>query len=173
MKEEDIDFNNQKLIFNFISNNPGSHLRKISRTLGVHLSTLRYHINYLEKQELIVSKKEKNLKSYYIAGKLGTIDKNITRLLQQKRFRDIILVIITNPGLTHSEISDKLSIKPSTLSKYINILRTRRIIYHQKKGRNRYYYTYDEKRIMELLLMYKKSFWDPFVDSVLEIYFER
>lgn len=173
MKEEDIDFNNQKLIFNFISNNPGSHLRKISRTLGVHLSTLRYHLDYLEKQELIVSKKEKNLKSYYIAGKLGAIDKNITRLLQQKRFRDIILVIITNPGLTHSEISDRLSIKPSTLSKYINILRTRRIIYHRKKGRNRHYYTYDEKRIMELLLMYKKSFWDPFVDSVLEIYFER
>lgn len=173
MKEEQINFNNQKLIFNFISNNPGSHLRKISRSIGMPLSTLRYHLDYLEKQEILIGKKDKNLKIYYIVGRLDIVDRNITPLLQQKRFRDIILVIITNPGLTHTEISDRLSLKPSTLSKYINILRARRIIYHKKKGRNRYFYAIDEKRIMELLLIYKKSFWDPFVDNVLEIYFER
>ena len=94
MKEEDITLENRRLIYNYILNNPGSHLRKISRDLKVNLSTLRYHLNYLENKELIVSKNENNLKIYFIVGKLGIKDKNISPLLQQKRFRDIILIII-------------------------------------------------------------------------------
>jgi len=173
MNQDELNIENQKLIVDYISSNPGSHLRKISRALDMHLSTLRYHLDYLEKIGLIVSKKEKNLKIYYLVGKLGQKDKNLAPLLQQKRFRDIILVIIMHPGLSHTELSDKLSLKPSTLSKYINILRDRKIIYHKKKGRNRYFYPTDEKRVMELLLVYKQSFWDTFVDNVLEIYFEQ
>lgn len=171
MKEGDI-LKNQRLIYNYILNNPGSHLRKISRDLGMHLSTLRYHLNYLEKKGLITSKKEKNLKIYFASGKLGRDDRNAAPLLQQKRFRDIILIIVINPGLTHSEISEKLSTKPSTLSKYINVLEERNIIYHRRSGREKHYYVADEKTIMKLLLVYKKSFWDSFVDNVLEIYFE-
>jgi predicted transcriptional regulator len=173
MNNPELNIENQKLIYEFISTHPGSHLRKISRALEMHLSTLRYHLDYLEKIGLIVSKKETNLKIYYLVGRLGQKDKNIAPLLQQKRFRDIILIIIMNPGLSHSELSHKLSLKPSTLSKYINILRDRKIIYHKTSGRNRYFYPVDEKRVMELLLVYKKSFWDAFVDNVLEIYFER
>lgn len=173
MKEEYIALENRRVIYDYILNNPGSHLREISRALNIHLSTLRYHLHYLEKRELIVSKKEKNLRVYFIAGKVSTRDKNIAPLLQQKRFRDIILVIIITPQLTHTEISNKLSIKPSTLSKYINILEDRGIISHEKEGREKRYCVSNEKSIMELFLTYKKSFWDSLVDNVLEIYFER
>jgi len=170
--EDDMTLENRKLIYRHISNNPGSHLREISRKLKIHLSTLRYHINYLEKEGLIDSKKEENLKIYFISGKLPAKDKKITPLLQQKRFRNIILVIIVSPGLTHSEISNKLSIKPPTLTKYIHILEDRGIIFHEKVGREKRHYIIDEKVIMELLFTYKESFWDKFVDNILEIYFE-
>jgi len=173
MEEEDVTLEIRRLIYNYILNNPGMHLRKISKELNIPLGTLRYHLSYLEKKELIISKKEKNLKVYFVSGKLSIKDKNIAPLLQQKRFRDIILVIITYPGLTASEISNKLSIKPSTTSKYLNILENRGVINTKKVGREKHYYIIDEKRIMELLLTYKKSFWDLFVDNILEIYFEN
>ena len=35
------------------------------------------------------------------------------------------------------------------------------------------YWTFDEDDIVELLITYKKTFWDKFVDNVLDIYFER
>ncbi len=41
---------------------------------------------------------------------------------------------------------------------------------HEKDGREKKYHINDEKSIVKLLLTYKKSFWDPFVDNVLEIY---
>ena len=62
MKEEDIKIENRRLIYSHILNNPGSHLRQISRELDMNLGTLRYHIDYLERQEIIIGKSEDNLK---------------------------------------------------------------------------------------------------------------
>ena len=163
----------QRKIYHFILNNPGVHLRRMSRDLDINIGTLRYHLRYLEKKRIITSKIDNNLKTYYIAGKLGVKDKVISSLLQQKRFRDIILSIILSPGTTPNKISEKLMLKSSTLSKYIRILEDREIIYHEKIVREKRYYVYNEKEIMELLLTYKQSFWDSFVDNMLRIYFEK
>ena len=170
---QDEDFlKNSQMIYNYILKNPGLHLRKISRGLKIHLSTLRYHLDYLEDAEVVTSKKEKNLRIYFAADRLSVKDKNITSLLQQKRFRDIILQIALEPGLNHSEICAKLSLKPSTLSKYLGVLMDQGVVVSKKNGRTKSYWLQDEKKIMELLLTYKRSFWDAFVDNVLEIYFE-
>jgi len=173
MEDQNDLLENSRVIFEYIQKNPGMHLREISRELGMHSSTLRYHLDLLEKKSLIVSKKEKNVKIFFAADMLSSSDKNITPLLQQKRFRDIILLIIISDKITHADIYDKLSMKPSTLSKYMNVLESRGIVKHEKVGREKHYFVEDEKRIMELLITYRKSFWDSFVENVLEIYFER
>ncbi|MFW9997099.1 MAG: winged helix-turn-helix transcriptional regulator [Candidatus Odinarchaeota archaeon] len=173
MQEETLELETRRVIHEYILKNPGSHLRKIARELNINLSTLRYHLDYLEKKELVASEKESNQKAYFVAWKLSSKDKQACRLLQQKRFRDVILVIIMTPGINHRKIAEKLAITPSTLSKYLKLLEDRGVVHHQKAGREKCYRVVDEKQIMDLLLTYKKSFWDKFVDNVLEIYFER
>jgi len=164
---------NRRLIFEHISNNPGTHQRKISRDLEMYYSTLRYHLDYLEEKGLIVSQMENNLKIYFASGKLSFKEKKLTTLLQQKRFRDIIIVVIDDAGPTSSQIADRLSMKPTTISKYMNILEDRGVLYHEKAGREKRYYINDEKSVIELLMTYKKSFWDSLVDNVLLLYLER
>jgi predicted transcriptional regulator len=171
--QDDVTLENRKLIFDYISDNPGVHLRKISRDVNIHLSTLRYHLDYLETKGLIACQKQDNLKIYFASGKLNSQDKNLTPLLQQKRFRDIILVILDSHELTSSQIADKLSMNPSTTSKYINILEERGVISHEKIGREKRYHIDNEESVIKLLLTYKKSLWDSFVDNVLELYLER
>lgn len=173
MGAEDAQLENSRIIYNHIADSPGSHLRRISRDVNIHLSTVRYHLDCLERIGLITSRQERNMKVYFVAGTLNAEDKNITPLLQQKRFRDIILQIILSPASTHTEISSKLSIKPSTLSKYISMLEQRRIVYHEQNGREKRYRVFEERRVLELMLRFKKSLWDPFVDNVLEIIYER
>lgn len=171
--QDDTILENRRLIFEYISNNPGTHQRKISRDLDMHYSTLRYHLDYLEEKGIIVSQMENNLKIYFASGKLDAKEKKLTTLLQQKRFRDIILVVIDDPGSTSSQISDKLSVKPTTVSKYMNILEDRGVLYHMKTGREKRYFINDEKSVIGLLMTYKKSFLDSFVDNVLVLYLER
>lgn len=171
--QDDTILDNRRLIFEYVSSNPGTHQRKISRDLNMHYSTLRYHLDYLEEKGIIVSQMEDNLKIYFASGKLSAEEKKLTTLLQQKRFRDIILVVIDNPGSTSSQISDKLSVKPTTISKYMNLLEDSGVLCHVKAGREKRYFINDEKSIIRLLMAYKKSFWDSFVDNVLVLYLER
>lgn len=171
--QDDIALENRRLIFEYISSHPGTHQRKISRDLDMYYSTLRYHLDYLEEKGLIVSQTEDNLKIYFPSGKLSAEEKKLTTLLQQKRFRDIILVLIDDVGPTSSQIADRLKVKPTTISKYMNILEERGVLYYEKTGREKRYYIKDEKSVIELLLTYKKSFLDSFVDNVLVLYLER
>jgi predicted transcriptional regulator len=173
MAQDEYFLQNSQKVYKYILQHPGLHLRKISRDLEIHLSTLRYTLDYLEKKEVISSRKEKNLKIYFVQNILGSSDKRVTSLLQQKRFRNIILQILLEHGTTHKKIIDALTIKPSTLSKYLDILEENDVIAVQRNGRNKNYYLKDEKQVIELLLKYRKSFWDTFVDNVLEVYFER
>lgn len=154
--QENIVLDNRDKIFAYISNNPGSHLRKIARELKISLSTLRYHLDQLEKNGLIVSQKQYNLKIYFVSGKLKPEERALTQLLQQKRFRDIILILVESPGSTFSQIAQRLSMSHSTASKYINILEDRKILSHEKVGRKKRYRINDEKSVIELLKTYKK-----------------
>ena len=154
--QEDLGIDNRKAILDYVSDNPGAHLRKIARDLDIHLSTLRYHLDNLEKQGVIGCQKQNNLKVYFTSGRLKPIEKTLTPLLQQKRFRDIILVLIDYPGLTFSQIVEKLSIGSSTASKYINTLEDQKILFHEKSGREKKYYLSDEKSVIELLATYKQ-----------------
>jgi predicted transcriptional regulator len=173
MPDDEITILIQRQIYGHILETPGTHLRELSRILNINLSTLRYHVDSLEKKGLLVSKKDLNLKTYYAAGRIGVQDQNITRLLHQKRFRDIIVLLATSPGMIHGDIATKLDLRLSTLSKYIKILCEHEILDSKKTGNEVQYYVQDTGRIIELLITYRKSFWDSFVDNALAIYFER
>ena len=135
--QEDRAVDNRKKVLDYISDNPGSHMRKIARELDMRLSTLRYHLDHLEKKGSIACQKQNNLKVYFAQGKLKPMEKTLAPLLQQKRFRDIILILIESPGLTFSQIVDSLSIGASTTSKYISILEEKKILFHERSGREK------------------------------------
>jgi signal transduction histidine kinase/CheY-like chemotaxis protein len=146
---------NRENILSYISNNPGNHMRRISRDLSISLSTLRYHLLKLEKNGSISSQKQDNFKIYFASGKLKPEEKALAQLLQQQRFRDIVLVLIDSPGSTFSQISEKLSMSPSTASKYINVLEDRNIIFHEREGRKKRYRIKDEQSVISFLKTYK------------------
>lgn len=151
---------NRRMVLDYISDNPGSHMRKIARDLDMRLSTLRYHLDYLEKKGSIACQRQNNLKVYFAQGKLKPMEKTLAPLLQQKRFRDIILILIDSPGLKFSQIVDNLSISPSTASKYINILEEKKILYHERSGREKKYFVNNKDSVIELLTTYKQMMAD-------------
>jgi predicted transcriptional regulator len=171
--DEHFDLENRRRIFQHITENPGTHLRRISRDMDMTIGTLRHHLEYLEKHDIVSSMMENNLKVYFNAKNNGSEHRNVAPLLQQKRFRDLLLYVLVHPGVTPTEMAENLELKSSTLSKYNAILEKRGLVRYEKEGRNKRFYLVGEDMILRLLLTYRKSFWDSFVDNVLEIYFEQ
>ncbi len=173
MTDVQLQLESQRRVYAFLLRNPGVHMRRLSRELGIEMGTLRYALDQLERRGLVASKEERNLRAYFAAGKLSQRDQGLASLLQQKRFRDIIVSVLSSPGATHSELSGRLGLKPSTLSKYTNILEQRGVIGHERDGRGHRYHVSDEEWVVRLLVSYRSSFWDAFIDNALELYFER
>jgi len=168
-----LDLENRKKVYDFILSNPGVHLRSIARKTDLSLSVVRHHVTCLERDGLVTSQKDRNLKVFFSNGNMAGEDRRLASLMQQKRFRDIMMAILLEPGITHTEITERLNIKPSTLSKYIGIMEDSGVIKHTKDGRNKHYIMNDESMVVRLLLRYRRSFLDSLVDSALDIYFER
>ncbi len=173
MKDDPLALENRQALYEFIQLNPGSHMRRISRELDMKMGTLRHHLRQLEKMRKIISRREKNLKIFFVAGKLDTEDRIISPLLQQKRFRDIMLVLLNKPNATQTTIARELSLKTSTLSNYMRVLVDRGIVTYQKVENEKRCHLVDERKIIRLLKAYRWSFWDSFVDNALTMYYER
>lgn len=74
---------NSDLILEYISKNPGCHLRKIRESLKISMGSLQYHLFRLEKRDKIGSLKHGIYKSYFPAGVFQEQEMNIMRILNQ------------------------------------------------------------------------------------------
>jgi len=115
-------------IYNYILENPSSYLREISRNMNIPKTTLKYHLDYLEKHNLITPKLEDKYKRYYVKDKLGQREKELLNLLRQEVPRNIILYLIFHIVCSQIELSKALGKHPSTISFHLKKLRDLEII---------------------------------------------
>ena len=96
-KENILDLQMRREIYDFILKNPGLHERELSRRIEMPKTTLRYHINYLMKYDLVVIKPDGGYSRFYVTQKVGKRDKEILNLLRQETPRKIVIMLLT-PG---------------------------------------------------------------------------
>ena len=93
-KDNVLDLNNRKEIYSIIKENPGIHLREIERKTNIAFSTIRYHLKYLLKRELVIAKENKGFKRYYIPKTVGNGDKLIFNILRDEKISRILVVFL-------------------------------------------------------------------------------
>jgi len=147
--------NNRDLIYQYIRNYPGSHLRKISKHLSLGLGNIQYHLNALEKIGLIKSRKISIYKVYYDVGVLGGRHESILAILQQETPRSILLYLIENSGATQTEIATFVDCSAPTISWHMSKLMKNGLVKHRRDGRFiKYHIKGDLKEVTSLIKSY-------------------
>lgn len=108
-REDILELETRREIFNLILKYPGLHLRELSRRTDLSLSGLRHHLNYLIKQEYVVTKSDQRYTRYYASKEVGRRDQIWLNILRQEVPRKIVLLLITaGPAeLYNKNIKDK------------------------------------------------------------------
>ncbi|AEH06952.1 winged helix-turn-helix transcriptional regulator [Methanothermococcus okinawensis] len=101
----------RKEIYDYIIDNPGCHLRKLSEELNTPLSTLSWHLRILEKAELIKSKKIGNKIIYHPVG----MDKNDLLLLYLNDTQNEIYQYLLNNDAHLRKIAKDLDMNVETV----------------------------------------------------------
>lgn len=153
---ETVELETQKQIYVLISKQPGLNLSKIAELLEISIELARYHLQYLEKNELISSAKEEGFRRYYLKGKTGIKDKKFLSLFRQEILLKIVLFLLKNPYSRYKEILEKLDMKTrSLLSYYLKKLVEKDIIKAYGDGKDRGYVVLNEKEVLRFLIEYE------------------
>ena len=122
----------RKLIYNFISTNPGSSFEIIKRFFDMNRSTLKYHLKYLERNNHIFSKRKGRRRCYYCGSEIDheiilfSDDPHPYLTITQKK---LIKIIKDNPGITNKELLDRTKLNRKNLSYNIIKLREQKLIW--------------------------------------------
>jgi len=116
MENTILEFKRRREIYEFISQNSGLHMRDISRKLNVPFTSLKYHLNYLEKKGFIISRDDGKYSRYFISLEVGEKEKRILNCLRKRTTLHIILWFFIAVQCSQKDISRFLEKHPTTIS---------------------------------------------------------
>jgi predicted transcriptional regulator len=135
--EAGFEHKTRKLIYNYISTNPGASFGTIRNFFDLNDSTLKYHLNYLEKSKRIVSHREGRRRCYFCKyqdefayqhkpeAKVELLNVNQKRILNTIR---------TKPGITQKDIIAKTKLNRKTISYNLEKLLEYKLIWKVKSS---------------------------------------
>jgi predicted transcriptional regulator len=155
----------RQIVFEFVRDNPGVHLRGIQQQLGLPLGTVEYHLRELVRLELLTEREDGIYRRYYVAGQLGGVDRDLLAALRAEIPRRIVMHLLLNPGLNFGQVKSTFEISGSTLHYHLKKLEKRGIISRRREGRETYFWVPNEKEVSKVLLAHRKSFGDELLDN--------
>jgi len=172
MKEDPLELDTRRIIYEVIESSPGIHFREISRRLDIPMGVVEYHINYMLKRDMIVARKEGRYKRYYTEGKIGSKEKKVLAFLRKDVPRAIIMHLMLNPGARHRDLKGELGISGSTLSFHLKKMLRKDVIREEEDEGHKRFHVVDPETVSHTLIIYKRSFMDDLVDSFTDTWME-
>lgn len=155
----------------FIQDNPGCHLRRIKREIGISMGTVQYHLHKLEKMGRVTSSRRGLYKYYFPAGLFRENEKEILEVLTHETARKILMFIIEQKSPTQTDIVNSVRISARSISWHVGRLIALKMIREIKDGKyKRYQLQDDAKDILTLLRSYYPNVWDKWSMRVVEMF---
>jgi predicted transcriptional regulator len=126
-------------IFKEVIQNPGIHFREIQRRVEASSGTTNWHIKILESANLIKPEKTGYYKAYYPAK--GVVEEAFEDYIHNPTRRGIMELVISMPGMTQTEIAERIDIHPSTVLHHIKQLVESGVIAEVRDGKMKKYFS--------------------------------
>jgi len=168
--DDPLNLENRRRIYGFIESNPGIHLREIQRALDMQPGLLSYHLDYLEKRNLIKSEDDGNRKRYFVADRFRLKDRRIISLLRQRSPSEIIVHLLIKGPSSFTEIRNALGISKSTLSYHMKKLTRYGIVICGTREREKIYWLKKPEEVIDLIISLKPAAESTPVDRFAEIW---
>lgn len=165
-----LELESRRRIYDFLTANPGVHLRRIGQVLGMSTGMLSYHLGYLERNGLLKSDEDGHRKRYFIARGLVEAQRRILAILRQDVPRQIVLELLMHGERTFGELQLSVGVSKSTLSYHLQKLLGRELLLRAKRERESVFSIKDMEEVRKLLLANQSSFQDDAVDRFADLW---
>lgn len=179
MGEEVLTVRARRALYEFVRDNPGFHLREISRALSLSTTLADYHLRFLEKHLMIVSAMDGEYKRFYARSMPGQADvrpaltdvqRQTLAFLRQPVPLVVINFLMERDAATHKEMLEIVSVSASTLSHHLKKMQGSGLIDHAVP-RDRGYRVVDPHMVARLMTTYELATPDQ-VDTFIRVWGE-
>ena len=167
---EGLELESRRRIYDFLTANPGVHLRRIGQVLGMSTGMLSYHLGYLERNGVLKAEEDGHRKRYYIARVFVEAQRRILAVLRQDVPRKIMLQLLTYGDRTFADLQMNVGVSKSTLSYHLQKLMQRDLLVRTKRERESVFTIKDTEEVRKLLLANRSSFQDDAVDRFADLW---
>ena len=165
-----LELENRRKAYELVKKYSGCHFRELERKSNLPAGVLKYHLDFLNRHEIIRQEKDGNNMRYFPAT-IQLENTKLLSLLRRDSIRKIILFILVNKNPHHEDIASFVHLSPSTVSWHIKKLLKNNIISQMKEGRKTVYrLLIEEDKIIKTLILYKESFLDSLVNKTIEMW---
>ena len=168
VKNEILELETRRIIYNHILEHPGLHFREISRKLKIPTSTLEYHLNYMKKRGLITASKQKKFIRFYAVENIGREEKKILDIIRQETPRRVILSMKIPNTVSFEYLLREMDMSPSTISYNLKKLVAAGIVEKIKVNNQVKFVLKDEEGLYDIFIRYNESLLDDFVNDLIE-----
>jgi len=169
-KEEALQLDARRQIYEHILATPGTHLRGVHRAVRLPFGQVLYHLNYLEKLELVVVKKDGKFSRYFVKNLIGRQEKNVISVLRHEVPRTISVLLLFHDEMTHKNILEHVAVSPSTLSFHLAKMVEAEVVTREQRGRESIYKLIDRELTTKTLIRHRASFQCSVVDRFCQVY---
>jgi predicted transcriptional regulator len=140
-------------MYTCVRENPGIHMRSLSRMLGMNIGTARYHMGMLCRTGKVTSGQNCRGMSYYVsAGTYPDLQKKIAGFLDERPKSRIINLVLQHPGSTRKDLASRLVMSGPSITWHMKPLIREGVVRSKKNGRyTRYYLNSDAKECIRIL----------------------
>ncbi|MDG7001358.1 MAG: winged helix-turn-helix transcriptional regulator [Nitrososphaerota archaeon] len=158
-------------IFDYILGNPGTHVRKISRELGIAMGDLQYHLYALEKQGKIQTLRRGLYKFIFATGLFGEQQSVILSLLSQETPRELLLYLIQRPDSSQSNLAHFTRLSPPTISWHMKRLVELGVVVREQRGKTATYRVIEPvQELGRFIQNYHPSIWQKWASRLADLF---
>ncbi|MCJ7571082.1 MAG: ArsR family transcriptional regulator [Candidatus Thermoplasmatota archaeon] len=170
MDHEMLNLSRRKMIFNQISKYPGTYIREMEKALSLSIGDLQYHLQQLEKADLISSHDDGRRKRYFIKNEVNYFDREILSFIKMRTPRRIIIFLMIHPESSFKEILAEFNFTKGALSFHLKKLIKANIVINTKREKEMIYRIKDENKISQILITYQSGILDEALNGFIDIW---
>jgi len=170
MDHELLNLSRRKMIFHQISKYPGTYIREMEKTLSLTMGDLQYHLQQLEKADLISSHDDGRRKRYFVKNEVNYFDREILSFLKMRTPRRIIIFLLLHPDSSFKETLAEFHFTKGALSFHLKKLIKTNIVINIKKEKEMIYRIKDENRIGQILIAYQSGILDEALNGFIDLW---
>jgi predicted transcriptional regulator len=171
MDHEALNLSRRKQIFTHISSYPGTYLREMEKALSLSVGDLQYHLQQLEKAELVTTLEDGRRKRYF-TKEICIPDREVLSVIQLRTPRHIVLYLLDHPEARFKDLLAEFKFSKGTLSFHMKKLTNAELVVSTRIENEVSYRIKDELFMRQILTTYHAGFLDEAVNGFVDLWTE-